>query len=99
MNTSVLTRMLAILVALPSVLTSGDFDDWPTGASPVEVGNRVTENFLVRPHMMMGRDDVIHYAEVCTWLGGLSFAQASGNKELGARFVSGSSHCGAKSAT
>jgi rhamnogalacturonyl hydrolase YesR len=87
MNTSVLTRMLAILVALPSVLTSGDFDDWPTGASPVEVGNRVTENFLVRPHMMMGRDDVIHYAEVCTWLGGLSFAQASGNKELGARLV------------
>jgi hypothetical protein len=80
-------RRLAILAVMPVALAADPFDDWPAGASQHEVGVHVTENFLARPHMMMPPDGVIHYAEVCTWIGALSFAQASGDKELTTRLV------------
>lgn len=73
--------------AVPLALAAGNFDDWPAGTSPEEIGGRVAEDFLKRPHMPLGRDPVIHYAEVCTWIGGLSFAQASGNKALTDRLI------------
>ncbi|HUG10013.1 MAG TPA: glycoside hydrolase family 88 protein [Opitutaceae bacterium] len=87
MITPSVIRRLAILVVMPGALAAGHFDEWPTGASPKEAGLRVTENFLARPHMMMPPDGVVHYAEVCTWIGALSFAQANGSKELTARLV------------
>lgn len=52
-----------------------DLGPWPKGCSPQEVGQRVAENFLSRPNMLMPPDSVIHYAQVCTWYGALTFAQ------------------------
>lgn len=72
---------LPCLLALVSLLATGsvyavhDFGPWPVGTSPTEIGQRVTDNFLPRPHMPLGKEPVVHYAEVCTWYGALTFAQ------------------------
>ena len=87
MNTPFSVRLFAAFVAAPVALCAGSFDNWPAGSSPEEIGSRVTENFLARPHMPMPPNGVVHYAEVCTWIGALSFAQASGNKELTGKLV------------
>jgi unsaturated rhamnogalacturonyl hydrolase len=81
-------RAMACLAALASVLGSGPshsvdhFGSWPAGKSPGEVGRRITENFLRRPHMPMWEDSVIHYAEAVTWYGALSFARTAGDAAL-----------------
>lgn len=71
-----LVATVALLAALPAQ-AAYDFGPWAPGTSPTEIGQRVTDNFLPRPHMPLGRDPVIHYAEVCTWYGALTFAQLS----------------------
>ena len=67
-----------------------DFGPWPAGTSPQEIGRRVAANFLPRPHMPIGKTKVIHYAEVCTWYGALTFANltkdAALQQQLVARF-------------
>jgi unsaturated rhamnogalacturonyl hydrolase len=47
------------------------FDNWPSGVSPQEVGKRVAEHFVVSPHQYTA---TIHYSEVATWYGALTFA-------------------------
>jgi unsaturated rhamnogalacturonyl hydrolase len=59
-----------------------DWGTWPKDCSPQEVGKRVAENFLSRPNMLMPPDGVIHYSQVCTWYGALTFAQLSGDVPL-----------------
>lgn len=64
---------------------------WPSGSSPEETGLLLAENYLASPHRSSG--DVssaetpkqIHYAETCTWLGSLWFAEATKNNDLFAR--------------
>jgi rhamnogalacturonyl hydrolase YesR len=65
-----------------------DLGPWPAGASPQEIGRRVVDNFLPRPHRLLEPNHVIHYAEVCTWYGALTFTQLSGDRERNARLVS-----------
>ena len=55
---------------------------WPKGCSPQEVGKRVAENFLSRPNLLMPPDGIIHYSQVCTWYGALTFAQLTGDAPL-----------------
>ena len=78
---------LATLLAAASTEAAYDFGPWPAGTSPVEIGRRVAGNFLPRPHMPLGRDFVVHYAEVCTWYGALNFAQLSKDSVLQAHLV------------
>lgn len=78
--------LASVVLSLP-VGTVGPFDDWPAGKSPVEIGRRVAENFLVRPHMPMWEDTVIHYAEAVAWYGALTFARAAGDETLQRRAV------------
>jgi unsaturated rhamnogalacturonyl hydrolase len=47
------------------------FTNWPAGLSPQEVGKRVAEHFVTSPHQYTA---TIHYSEVGTWYGGLTFA-------------------------
>jgi rhamnogalacturonyl hydrolase YesR len=65
----------------------GYFTNWPTGASPQEVGKRVADHFVTSPHQS---PQTIGYAEVATWYGALNFAQLTKDdalqKELIARF-------------
>ena len=69
---------------------AGDFDSWPAGASPIEIGSRVAEHFVTSPHGNFGRTNLpahITYPETCTWYGALTFAKAAGDTNLTARLV------------
>ena len=65
----------------------GYFSNWPKGSSPQEVGKKVAEHFVASPHQYTA---TIHYSEVATWYGALTFAQLTKDdalrKELIARF-------------
>ena len=63
------------------------FGNWPAGTSPREIGRRVTENFLGRPHMPMWEDTVIHYAEAVTWYGAMAFSRATGDVGLQGKVI------------
>ncbi len=69
----ILPRLVALVLLLSASSSHAayDFGPWPTGTAPTEIGQRVTDNFLPRPHMPLGKDPVIHYAEVCTWYGAM----------------------------
>jgi rhamnogalacturonyl hydrolase YesR len=76
----VLTAACLILVAVPFAAGQQKyFANWPEGYSPQEVGKRVAERFVASPHQDPQK---ITYPEVCTWYGGLTFAQLSGDKQL-----------------
>jgi unsaturated rhamnogalacturonyl hydrolase len=62
-----------------------DIGPWAPGTSPQEIGKRVAENFVARPHSNFNKTTPpksITYPETCTWYGALTFAQLSGDKEL-----------------
>jgi rhamnogalacturonyl hydrolase YesR len=67
-----------------------EFREWPAGASPQEIGTRVTERLLSTPHLLshdQEREPYIAYPESVAWYGGLTFAKLSGNKDLSTRLV------------
>lgn len=53
------------------------FTNWPSGASPAEVGKVVAQHFVTTP---LGKG--IGYPEVCTWYGAFTFAQITHNDAL-----------------
>jgi rhamnogalacturonyl hydrolase YesR len=55
------------------------FTNWPAGVSPQEVGKRVAEHFVVSPHQYTA---TIHYSEVATWYGALTFASLTHDDSL-----------------
>lgn len=66
------------------------FTSWPAGCSPQEIGKRVAENFVKRPHLNTSKDKApkyISYPESCTWYGALTFTQASGDSTLQAALI------------
>ncbi|MGA2800958.1 MAG: glycoside hydrolase family 88 protein [Verrucomicrobiota bacterium] len=95
MNKPLLSVLLACVGAVvadcaniePHKTAGVDLGPWPGNASPQEIGRRVAGNFLPRPNMLMAPDGVIHYSQVCTWYGALTFAQLTGNAQLQAALV------------
>jgi unsaturated rhamnogalacturonyl hydrolase len=79
MNRRLLVAPL-LLLALPAA--AYDFGPWPAGTSPTQIGRRVSDNLVGRPHMPMGPTKVVHYAEVATWYGALSFAKLTNDDGL-----------------
>lgn len=70
-----------------------NFNSWPRGSSPQEIGKRVAQRFVATPHTNFGRPTPpksITYPETCTWYGALTFARLSKDaaltKQLVARF-------------
>ena len=47
------------------------FTNWPAGTSPQEVGKALSDHFVTSPHQYTA---TIHYSEICTWYGALTFA-------------------------
>lgn len=67
-----------------------EFENWPKGASPEEIGKRVAERYASGPHTNFGRPTPpahITYPETCTWYGSLTFAQLSDDKDLTAKLT------------
>ncbi len=60
-----------------------EFDEWPEGTSPEEVGKRVAENFVPDS---LGTTE-IHYAQAATWYGALTFAELTDDQDLQDRLI------------
>src|SRR5262247_985506 len=55
-----------------------EFNNWPAGTSPQEIGKRVAERYAQSGYLNLRRNPptpTIIYPEVCTWYGALTFAQ------------------------
>lgn len=58
-----------------------DLNSFPAGFTPKEIGAKLGRHFIPGEHFLHG-GKWIHYAEVCTWLGALRFAQVANDTEL-----------------
>jgi len=88
----ILSKILLAFFKAPemSVTSQNNLSDWPDAASPVKVGNLVSERFLATPHSQYGvpgEPTQITYPDVCTWYGALTFARESGNTQLAKRLA------------
>jgi rhamnogalacturonyl hydrolase YesR len=94
-------KQLFSLILLIFIVTGGnaqshsyDLKHWPKGKSPEEIGSRIAEKFLKTPHSKYGNTHPttppiqITYPDVCTWLGGMWFAEVTRNNQLFTRFES-----------
>src|SRR5690606_23536656 len=94
MNNKYWTTLFLILLGTIAVGQNRDYDlkNWPTGKSPQEIGLRIAEKFLNTPNSQYGNTKPpkpptqITYPDVCAWLGGMWFAEATKNKKLFSRF-------------
>ncbi len=65
-----------------------DLENFPQGKTPVEIGNKIAEKFLNTPHSLYGNTSPqkpptqVTYPDVCTWLGGMWFAETIKDQEL-----------------
>jgi rhamnogalacturonyl hydrolase YesR len=72
--------MLTLAFCASTAFAQGDyFDHWPKGTSPQEVGKALSEHFVTSPHQYT---PTLHYAEVATWYGALTFAQLTHDDAL-----------------
>jgi unsaturated rhamnogalacturonyl hydrolase len=77
---ALLSGALVLGSTVPAFAQGGDyFSNWPKGSSPQEVGKRVAEHFVASPHQYTV---TIHYSEVATWYGALTFAQLTKDDAL-----------------
>src|SRR5271156_403113 len=78
-----LTRLcLILIVALNTTVFAQEncyFGNWPAGLSPQEGGKQVSEHFVTSPHQY---GPTIHYSEVATWYGALTFASLTHDDTL-----------------
>jgi unsaturated rhamnogalacturonyl hydrolase len=71
-----------------------DLKNFPKGQTPQEIGTRIAEKFLKTSHSRYGNTrpetppTQITYPDVCTWLGGMWFAEVTKNDQLFNRFES-----------
>jgi unsaturated rhamnogalacturonyl hydrolase len=89
-----LISLLTITGCANNKTSNYDLKHWPKGKSPEEIGIRIAENFLNAPHSLYGNrhpatpPTQITYPDVCSFLGGLWFANATKNDLLYKRFES-----------
>lgn len=57
------------------------FTNWPAGADPKTVGDRVAQHFLDSPR----QGTFVNYPEVCIWYGSLAYADVTGDAPLRAK--------------
>jgi rhamnogalacturonyl hydrolase YesR len=71
--------------ALPLTAQQDYFSNWPAGRSPQEIGKALAEHFVTSPHQHT--PGTIHYSEVGTWYGALTFAQLTHDTDLRDRLI------------
>ena len=84
--------MCFTLLAQNSKTTIHSLEHFPANANPVEIGSRLSEHFLEKPHSTFGAFKAtpateITYPDACAWYGALRFAQRIGNKDLSQRLI------------
>jgi rhamnogalacturonyl hydrolase YesR len=85
-SSKILVLLGALLIASSSVMHAQTdyFNNWPKGVSPQEVGKKVAEHFVASGHQYTA---TIHYAEVASWYGALTFAQLTRDEALRANLI------------
>jgi unsaturated rhamnogalacturonyl hydrolase len=82
---------VTIFLLLPCIIHAqakteiAEFNSWPKGTSPKEIGVRVANRFIATPHTNFNRTTpprTITYPETCTWYGALTFAKVTNDKQL-----------------
>jgi len=68
------------------------FENFPANANPKDIGKRLSEHFLEKPHSTFGAfketpATEITYPDACAWYGALSFAQRTADKDLSERLI------------
>jgi len=82
MNTAPKLAALSLILSLGAAIAPAQqdyFSNWPEGRSPQDVGKRLAEHFVTSPHQYTA---TIHYSEVCTWYGALTYAQLTHDDAL-----------------
>lgn len=87
MKAIVLMICSVVLAATARAESSAYFERWPPHSDPEQVGRRVTERFLSSPHMLWTEFGTMHYAEVATWYGALTYALLVKDRSLGERLA------------
>jgi unsaturated rhamnogalacturonyl hydrolase len=82
----VLLLIAGMLLCGTSHAQSGSayFTNLPLGYAPAEVGRRLAQHFVTSPHT---DNPTIHYSEVATWYGALSFAQTTHDTVLQSQLI------------
>lgn len=89
--TVALLLIIAVFGANGQKSTAG-LKHFPKGKTPQEIGLRISEKFLNTSHSQYGNTrplkppTQITYPDVCTWLGGMWFAEVNKNEELFQRY-------------
>lgn len=85
-SSKILVLFGALLIANSAVIHAQTdyFNNWPKGVSPQEVGKKVAEHFVTSSHQYTA---TIHYAEVASWYGALTFAQLTHDEALRANLI------------
>src|SRR6201999_2526852 len=85
-NVLAVTLFCGAVFAHPGVASAQQdyFSNWPAGTSPQEVGKRLAEHFVPSATQYT---PTIHYAEVGTWYGSLTFAQLTHDDALRAELI------------
>ncbi|HWA95418.1 MAG TPA: glycoside hydrolase family 88 protein [Terracidiphilus sp.] len=73
-----------LVVAIGVQAQQNYFTNWPEGTSPEFVGKHLAEHFVISPHQYTA---TIHYSEVVTWYGALTFAQVTHDDALRAELI------------
>jgi unsaturated rhamnogalacturonyl hydrolase len=87
MKRLITTLFAPLILALTLSASAQDntyFNNWPSGVSPQEVGKRVAEHFVLSPHQYTA---TIHYSEVATWYGALTFASLTHDDALRSELI------------
>jgi unsaturated rhamnogalacturonyl hydrolase len=63
----------------PATAQTASLEKWPDGYLPREVGKQLAEHFVTSPHQY---GPTIHYSEVATWYGALTFARLTHDDAL-----------------
>ena len=84
----ILASSVSLLATATRAAQSDSFTNWPAGASPAEIGRRVSEEFVARKlGWEAGGTNPVHYAEVCTGFGALQIARLTGDTNLQGRVI------------
>ena len=82
MKTAPKIASLSLIFLLTAVIASAQrdyFSNWPEGRSPQDVGKRLADHFVTSPHQYTA---TIHYSEVSSWYGALTYAQLTHDNAL-----------------
>ena len=84
-----IATVLAAGCATGRTARQDDFNNWPTGTSPAEIGKRVAENFVARKFDFETnpKRQFVIYPEVCAWYGSLTVAKLTDDRDLQARLI------------